>query len=76
MGVIRWLRERREYREEFERRVHERLQHEEPALVDSLTSIFTGLGGRIHQVGRVEAEVEAEMKREKRVGLRRRKSTT
>jgi len=71
--MFKWLRERREFREEKERRVQERLRSEEPALIDSLTSMFTGLGGGIHQAGRVEEEVEKEMKRERLLSIRRKK---
>lgn len=66
MGIFNWFRERREFAEEKELRVQKRLRSEEPALLDSLSSIFTGLGGGIHQVGRIEAEVVEQMKRERR----------
>lgn len=73
MGIIKWLREQREFRQKRGRRVNERLRSEKPAAIDSLTSVFTGLGGGVHQVGRIEAEVEEEMKRERLLGIRRKK---
>jgi len=65
MGIFNWLRKRREFRDEKERRVRRRLRSEAPALIDCLTSAFTGLGGRTHQAGRIEAEVEEEMRKER-----------
>lgn len=66
MPVFRWLTERKAFVRKKALRVQERLRSEEPALLDSFSSMFTGLGGRTHQAGRIEAEVEEEMKREQR----------
>ncbi len=65
MGLLRWLRERRRYNDELDRRTIQAMEKRGPGLLDILTGIGSGFGHNASWAARVRAETKAKMDRER-----------
>ena len=68
MGLLKWLRERRErrrYNDELDRRTIQAMEKRGPGLLDIFTGIGSGFGHNASWAARLRAETRAKMERER-----------